>query len=353
MRSSARFPAAAIAVAAALAVYGGCGTGNAWEPKSASLDSVFEWTSRVALQESRTAISVLPMVEVDPRGGFLVADYRESQVRRYAADGRLLWNAGRNGGGPGEFTGPAAVIRLGSGEVLVADQRGRLTLFDSTAATVRATWETELRRIEELLLVSDSLVLLSGVLEGDEDGPRLHLWKVGEETPRHSFFTPTRHAANRTAAGVAGWARASLRADTLAVTFSASDTLYLFTAHGRPVGQFPLPSDQFRRTPRTEPRPSSDPAVQAEWMSRFDLVEAPYWLPDGSLLIAYQSIDPERALERVRHLLYVTRTGQRVFEVRNGPRLLAVDPGAQTAIFVDPSAEVPNQWIAGRIRHSR
>ena len=353
MRSSIRFPGAAVVVAAGLAVSGGCGTGGAREAESASLDSVFERTSRVALQESRTAINVLPMGEVDPRGGVRVAEYRESQVRRYAGDGSLLWSAGRNGGGPGEFTGPAAVIRLGSGEVLVADQRGRLTLFDSTAAAVRATWETKLRRVEELLLVSDSLVLLSGVLEGDENGPRLHLWKVGEGAPRHSFFTPTRNAANRTAAGVAGWTRASLRADTLAVTFSASDTLYLFTAQGRPLGQFSLPSEHFRRVPGTEPTPSSAPAVQAEWMSRFDLVEAPYWLSDGSLLIAYRGIDPERALERVRHLLHVTRTGQRVFEVRNGPRLLAVDQGSRTAIFVDPFAEAPNRWVTGRIRRSR
>ena len=339
-----------IAIVAASAVHGGCGSGDAREPASASLDSVFEWTSRFALQENRAAVSVLPMVEVDPRGGFLVADYRESQVRRYAADGRLLWSAGRNGGGPGEFSGPAGAIRLGSGDVFVADQHGRLTVFDSTAANVRATWETKLRRIEEVLLVSDSVVLLSGVLEGDEDGPRLHLWKMGDRAPLHSFFRPTRNAVNRTAAGVAGWIRASLRADTLAVTFSASDTLYLFTAEGRPLGQFPLPSEHFRRAPRAAPRPTSDPAVQARWMSQFDLVEAPYWLADGSLLIAYQSISPERALERIRHLLYVTRTGQRVFEVRNGPRLLAVDQGAQLAFFVDPSAEVPNRWVAGRIR---
>lgn len=340
-------------VVAALAVCGGCGSDAAGELASASLDSVFEWTSRVALQENRMALSVLPMVEVDPHGGFLVADYRESQVRRYAADGRLLWNAGRNGGGPGEFASPAGAVRLGSGEVFVADQRGRLTLFDSTAAHVRGTWETKLRRIEEVLLVSDSVVLLSGALEGDDDGPRLHLWKVGAGAPLHSFFAPVRNAVNRTAAGMAGWARASLRADTLAVTFSTSDTLYLFTVHGRALGQFPLPSEHFRRPPATEPRPSSDPAVQAAWMSRFDLVEAPYWLADGSLLVAYQSIDPERALERTRHLLYVTRAGRRVFEVRNGPRLLAVDPAARTAFFVDPSAEVPNRWLAGRIRRSR
>jgi hypothetical protein len=334
----------------AFAVLGGCGSDDVREPAPASLDDVFEWTSRVALQETRAAVSVLPMVKLDPRGGFLVADYRESQVRRYAADGRLLWSAGRNGGGPGEFTGPAGAIRLGSGDVFVADQRGRLTLFDSTAAHVRNTWDTKLRRIEEVLLVSDSVVLLSGALEGDEDGPRLHLWKVGGDAPLHSFFTPTRTAVNRTAAGVAGWTRASRRGDTLAVTFSTSDTLYLFTIGGRPLGQFPLPSEHFRRPPRAEPRPTSNAAEQAQWMSRFDLVEAPYWLPDGSLLIAYQSIAPERALERIRHLLYVTPTGQRVFEVRNGPRLLAVDQAAQLAFFVDPSAEVPNQWVAGRIR---
>ncbi|MCA1791507.1 MAG: hypothetical protein LC667_17160 [Thioalkalivibrio sp.] len=272
-------------------------------------------------------------------------------MRRYAADGRLLWNAGRNGGGPGEFSYPVGAVRLGSGDVFVADRNGRLTVFDSTAARVLGTWETDLKRVEEVLLVSDSVVLLSGVLGGDNDGPRLHLWKVGENVPLYSFFSPTRDAVNRTAAGVAGWVRASLREDTLAVTFSTSDTLYLFTSGGTPLEQFPLPSTHFRRPPREEPRPSNDPAVQARWMSGFDLVDAPYWLLDGSLLIAYQTIDPDRALERTRHLLHITRDGELLFEIRNGPRLLAVDQRSQLAFFVDPSAEVPNRWVAGRIRH--
>lgn len=338
-------------IVAALAFQGGCTSGDSTPiPGSSSLDSAFEWTAALALQEDRTSLSVLPMVSIDPRGGFLVADARESQVRRYAADGRLLWNAGRNGGGPGEFAAPARAVRLPAGDVIVADRNGRLTLFDSTAANVHGTWETKLRRVEEVLPLSDSMVLLSGMLEAQVDGPRLHLWKLGDTLPSHSFFSPTRNAVNRTAAGVAGWARASLRADTLAVTFSTSDTLYFFTAAGTPLGQFPLSSAHFRRAPREAPQPTNNPAEQARWMSRFDLVEAPYWMADGSLLIAYQSIDPDQALERIRHLLHVTRTGQRLFESRNGPRLLTVDPSSQLAFFVDPSAEVPNRWVAGRIR---
>jgi hypothetical protein len=315
------------------------------------LDDVVQWTGEIRLQETRAALAVLPIVSIDPRGGFLVADPREFQVRRYAADGTLLWHAGRNGGGPGEFTAPAAAVRLASGAVLVADRGGRLTTFDSAGARLLSTAETGLAHVEALIPLGGQVVLMSGVLRGDVDGPRLHLWDLAAGSMRTSFFRPLGAAANRTASVVAGWTRASVRGDTIAATFATSDTVYLFDRHGAALGKIPIPSAYFRRGTRAEPRRTvTNPGEQARWMSQFDFVEAPHWLPNGNLLVAYQSIDPQRANERIRHLVGMSPRGERSFESRSGPRLLAVDPRGQVLYFVHRDAEAPNRWAAARLR---
>ena len=85
-------------------------------------------------------------------------------------------------------------------------------------------------------------------------------------------------------------------------------------------------------------------------MSQFDFVEGVYWLADGTLLVAYQSVQPERALERERHLVRMRPTGELLFESRDGPRLLEVDARTGALIFVHPRAEVPDRWALARVR---
>jgi hypothetical protein len=85
-------------------------------------------------------------------------------------------------------------------------------------------------------------------------------------------------------------------------------------------------------------------------MSRFDLVGGVYWLQDGTLLIPYQNVVPERALERRQHLLAVSAGGERRFEARDTPRLLTVDAGTSLLYFVHPDAEAPNRWASARLR---
>ena len=65
-------------------------------------------------------------------GEIYVADgYGNSQVHRFAADGRHLMSFGRPGGGPGEFTTPHAVWVDLQDRVLVADRENdRVQLFD-------------------------------------------------------------------------------------------------------------------------------------------------------------------------------------------------------------------------------
>lgn len=317
-----------------------------------AIGGVVRWTERVGLEENPDALVVTPFVNADSRGGFLVADQQEAQIRRYGSDGRLLWRQGRKGAGPGEYSGPTGAVRLSSGEVLAVDQTGRLTRYDSAGGVVLGTTETEINRVEEILLVDEHTVLLGGVLKGELDSPRLHLWDLRSGRVLGSFFSPLRNARNRTVSVVAGWTKASIRGDTVAAVFATSDTVYLFTTRGRELGKIPIPSRFFRHGPADGPgRTLTQPGEQARWMSQFDFVETVHWLPDGSLLVAYQNVLPERALQRQRHLVHMTRDGRRLFEVRDGPRLLEVDGRSGNLVFVDTAAEVPNQWAIARLRN--
>lgn len=301
------------------------------------------------LQENRQVINVEPVVSLDPRGGFLVADVREAQLRRYSADGRLLWHAGKQGGGPGEFQAPTAVVRLRSGEILAADRMQRLTVFDSAGGAVLRTLSIPLGHVEDLGVVDDSLVLIAAVQTGNPMGPRLHLWNLVRNRSAASFFAPFASSPNRTAALVAGWSKFAVRGDTVAAIFATSDTAYFFTTTGAPLGAVRLPFLDFRHGARTLPRDGTDPRVRAQWLSSFDFVADVHWLPDGSLLVPFQNVSPERALERRWHLLRTTRTGERVWEVRDVPRLIDV-AGEDGLYFVRPGAEAPNQWAVARLR---
>lgn len=338
------------ASAAALFALGGCGSGS--EEGAATTqppDAVIEWSGEIGLAETEQALSVLPRVRLDPAGGFLVADEREAQLRRYAPDGALAWHFGRRGKGPGEFEAPVAVARMPDGAILAADRHGRLTFLDPAGKILRGTVETGVRRVEDLLVLDDSTVLLSGVLEGSAADPRLHRWNLVSDTLLGGFFAPVANAANPAIAAVAGWTRVARRGDTLVATFAASDTLYFLTLEGEPLRQVPLPSRHFRRGPPAAPdRVLTRPEEHAAFLSRVDLVEGVFWLADGTLLVPYQS--PVSGTERRRHLLHLTAGGDLLAETRDGPRLLAVEPDSRTLYFVHPEALAPNRLRLGRLR---
>ena len=320
-------------------------------------EDVVSWVRELRLEENPEVLNVAPAVTLDPRRGFLVADFRETQLRRYSREGALLWHAGSKGGGPGEFSTTSQVVRLRSGEILAADFDHRLTIFDTTASSVVRTIETGLRRIEDLAVVDDSLILISGLPGGNPAGPRLHLWNLRSDTIVRSFFAPFEGLRNKVAATVADWTRASLRGDTLAVVFSLSDTVYYYTLAGEQLGATPLPSRAFRRVGPDVPSGLGNPEKRAEWLASFDLVSDVHWLSDGRLLVLYQSLEPGPAfqpggsLDRAYHLLKMTRTGDLVFEFRDVPRLLAVDPETDSLYFVTPGAEAPNRWSVARMLH--
>jgi hypothetical protein len=341
--------------AAALMLLGGCDRaspppiagGDAASGGSTSLRHVRSFD----VEENDAVVNVTPRLRVDPRGGLLVADEGESQIRGYSPEGKLLWFAGRSGQGPGEFTALVGATRLASGEILAVDRHGRLTFLHAEGQRVARTAETQLLRVTDFEVVDDSTLLLAGVGRLGDAGPRLHVWNLDRNALKRSFFAPSEQQRNRIAATAMGYVMTAVRGDTIAATFASSDTIYFHTLDGRDAGRVALDSKSFRRVPHAEPgRTITNARERAAWLSSFDMVADVDWLPDGAVLVAYQSIEASQAMRRTWHLLAQDRTGTRRFESRNVSSLvLGTDPGSRTIFFVPPDAEAPNRWTVARL----
>lgn len=319
------------------------------EAEVVPLSEAVVWLDTIRLEESDAVINVTPRVSLDPRGGFLVADPDEAQIRRYSTTGALIWYAGGYGAGPGELDEPTAAVRLPSGRILVTNRGLRFTIFNATADSVIRTVRTRFTQVEGVEVISDSLLLVSAKIGAGIYGPRLHVWSVASDTVVRSFFPPPADYG-RTAVIVAGFPRADVRGDTVAAVFSLSDTVYIYTVAGEKIGKIPLPSRTFRRLDSPPPGSGADPGERMAWLHSFDYVAGVHWLSNGGLLIPYFSFLPKSGLTRSWHLLGVTRSGRGMFEAENIPRLLEVDSRANRLYFIAPGSKVPNRWAVAKLR---
>lgn len=76
------------------------------------------------------------MIRGSPRGGFVLADFRERSVSEYSPSGELLWRFGRRGEGPGEFSAIVDLEFDASGNLLVLDRAERVTVINPSGTLV-------------------------------------------------------------------------------------------------------------------------------------------------------------------------------------------------------------------------
>jgi hypothetical protein len=307
----------------------------------------FQRIGTLTLEESATVVNVAPVVSADTNGGgFFIVDQREARVRTYRPDGSLARQFGRRGPGPGEFQRPMSGYRLASGGSIVADPISGLLRFDGRDSLVLAQ-HPRFTPIYSVVPLSDSLVLLAGRSRGvtHPGSPLLHVWDLTSGRVVRSFFPTPGTELVQQAARNFGWVGVALRGDTVAAVFALTDTVYFFRTDGRPIGKHHLPISGFTPMQRLPVSELGDPVRRTRWMHQFYFLYDLFWLPDGSILVQYER---PHGLESAWNLVHLSRNGRRLFDLKNTPKLMAERNGK--LYFVDPGAEVPNQWLVTRLK---
>lgn len=316
-------------------------------PDDATFASVLQVTDTVVLRERSEVITVSPRISFDTDGGYIVADPSENQVRLYQRTGHLTGFFGRRGKGPGEFDRLTRALRNSDGSVLAVDMGGRLTIFDSVGARVLGTESLPLFPVYDMALVDDSIVAVTGRVQGRADSPLVHLWDVRNARLVRSFFQrPAPSARFVSAYTFAGGADIAVRGDTAAVVFALSDTVHLFLLNGTPLARHAVRSHVFRHLAAPMPDDPSTRALQ-RWMESFSTVNQVFWGADGNLYLQFFDL---RGYDRAWSIASLSSRGEKRFELSNAPMLLAVGDADSSFVFARPGSEAPNELAIARVR---
>jgi hypothetical protein len=300
----------------------------------------------IRLQESTSVINVTPVVRPDPRGGYLVADVREAQIRRYDESGRLLWHVGRKGHGPEEFQEPQIALRLPGGNIFVADRDTKVAIFDSAGIHLVKSFLVPLQRMEDGAVLNDSLVVCSGI--GGDRPPHafLHIVNLNRESVTASFFRPFAHYPYPDLAVVMASVVLAFNGNEIAAAALPIDTIYFFNKDGELLRRSRLTAKHFRMPKPIAPGDFQNPRKRAEWLGSFETVTGVYWMGQDTLVVPFRTI-VDRTLHW--HLLAMTKSGEEIFEWLDGPELLGVDGDSGILIFQSPNSMTPNVWSIARL----
>jgi hypothetical protein len=110
-------------------------------------------------------------------GGVYVADPVAGRVLRFAADGRLVFSAGRRGGGPDEFRSIRDLGVDGRGRVWVLDRsNARVTVLDPSGATIaRVPLEGPARSADQLVPLASGREAVLAVYDRERPFARVAL----------------------------------------------------------------------------------------------------------------------------------------------------------------------------------
>lgn len=320
------------------------------------LTEIITWTDSLSLGEPDGIYTVSPKVSLDSNGGFIVTDFKESQVRLYTRTGKLKTYFGRKGTqAPGALNGPGAALRLPSGQILVPELLdGDLSLFDEEGTFLKRHNRIVAggtNRVKDLPGEDVLLVGAENAVPGSH--PLLHRFNPITGTIKRSFFPhpiPLGSYENYlfTVGNIAG---ADVRGDTIVAAFALLNKLYFFDLSGNLKREIELPLTHFRRIekPHREARSREELAEQEKKLSK---VRNVFWLDDQVILFEYyDSIDMFAGKMRY-NLAAVTPEGDVLFDLPDTPKLFAVDSEARKLFFQHPDHDFPNHWIVGQLNSS-
>lgn len=340
-----------------LAALGACSDGAPEQQAAGEKESgpgPADWTAYVdtlgtlTLEEPDGVVTANPVVRIDPRGGFIVTDPNEQQVRLYAPDGSLRSYFGGEGGGPSEFRLPLGAARDPAGRLVVADvQLARISFFSADGDSALFQRGAPARTARDLVPLEDGTFLVVGREQGEESARWLHRWDPARDTVTERFFPSPVTGRIRLLGASLGSVSMDRRGDTLAAAFSMADSIFLLTEGPdgfEVVDRLEVPFASFEITfPDDQAR--TDPDARDEWLGETTLIDDLFWLPDGSFLVHSGRRGED---ERIQGLLWMTRDGREIFEDTDAPELLTVT--GDTAYFEHPDHLAPNEWLVVRMR---
>lgn len=304
----------------------------------AAFSARFDVADSLVLEEPGSVVTINPFVFRDPRGGFIVVENGEEQVRVYSATGALEDVFGEGTGRADSLRAPTGADRLPTGEVIATSLLSRrLTVVAPDHNLPVQTLETTLRLLEGVVALGDGKVLLTG-----PDAPYarslLHIWDLDKGVGVRSFFPPPRQVDSNVVL-VMGRVHTAMRGDRIAVVHSLSDTLFLFDRSGVPEGTVPIPVAAFDVPKGGLPRINSLEKRRA-WTDQWTVLSDVWWIADSVLVVQWSR-------GRKRHATYgliqLDLTGKVLWFMDRTPRLM--DVRQDRYIFQDPRADSPNIWI--------
>lgn len=319
------------------------------------LSDVIDWSGTITLEESSDVIIVWPNVSIDSKGGFIVTDPQEHQIRLYDQSGKIKTYFGRQGEGPGEFSLPSSSLRLPSGDLLVADTGAYRTFFrfNSNGEYLSQNSRIFAGLIDmHILPAEQDEVIVVGTKEGREPGshPLLHRFDIKTEEIIESFFPhpiPLGSFGN-ILFGQGQIATADILDDQIAAAFNPLPKIYFFDLFGTPIDTLELPLQHFRQLEDPETNRLSSREIN-DYTLKWSKVSDLFWIDNNILLVQYYDVLDRDPWTTQWNLAAVTRDGEILFEVPDTPRLFAVDHDSGELYFSHPDHDFENYWKVGKL----
>jgi len=318
------------------------------------ISDVIEWIEEITLEEKDNFWIINPYVSIDPEGGFLVAD--RDRVCAYTRSGKIKVCFGESGapGAPGTLQSPDEPVRVSSGHILVPEvTTGNVSVFDSEGNFVKRYPRITQGPVFLRNLPLENKVLVIGLVEVSRGTrPRLlHVFEIEQGRIVQSFFAAPVVLGDYGGLlyTIAPLAVADVRDQTIVAAFALFDELYFFDIQGNFKKKITLSLPHFRKVKQPEKEIES----REEWfefLKTFSTMNDIFWLSEKVILIQYtDSIDLQRRAVRW-NLAAVTPQGKLLFDLRDTPRLFAVDGRHGEMFFSHPDYETENYWIVGRLK---
>lgn len=298
----------------------------------------FQQLAEIALEERAEVTNVTPEVRFWGSSELIVADRQERQVRSYTLAGELNWYISDPA-----LSAPIVAVRVADTVIVALDAHNQASLWDTRGRLVRTLPYAPLEAADDIDLLSDSLVLVSGrpVLSSEARTSALMILNVHTGAVVRSFFEPFMTPDVASVSRAAGWVKSSVRGDTIASVFAHSDTIYVHTADGVLLERIPLRIRGFRAVDHPRRRGESF----REWAMGFSFMSDIFWLASGEFLVQYNEL--EHNLPRW-HLLAVSREGESRFQMDDAPHLFAASSLGEELVFSSRVSLVTNHLALAR-----